>query len=1088
MTDLSTLDELLARVEHGDPLAPTPDQLRSRLSTGLLWWQAVSDAVTEAPDRLTSWERGTDRLLAAAVGDRELRAATRIIAAVGVVLAAARDDLPRSAGVEAITAAARRWEEHGLLAEESGGPHRWQDTTGALALVDALPEGPARSLAHIAVGLMSGATQAPAYQHEVRILFDTGERKGATGALKVAIVPGGPPGLFPDPRSMTFLHVDEDFTSSLNAAWTYATRHRQRPPCVLWSIDAGSRPLVSITGPSLGTAFAVALVTALRRVTVFDPVWRWREKCAVTGAVSPSGAVGSVYGLEGKFEAARAAGWNVVAPRSNRDISGTPLVAGVDVQWVSNVRQARRRTRRWRPNRLITMVAVVALVGAVVFGISQVVGREEDREIAQRQQAVSQLLKETSTRRSAQQVQALRYALAALALENSDRVQGSTVAALTARRDPVTLFTGRGEVTATAFTQGGHALIAGAMGATTWDVRSLSSVQEVGDLKTGPLTSAATIAAVSADGSVAVVERSEAMAELWDLGDKTNPRRIAELPACELVSAAIDSNGQRMLTGCADGTVTLWDLGSREAPASLGDLQPKPGDVRAVALTRDGAAVATSQGVLFWTVDNSGGRLRPAGRGVNDGNEGDARVLAVGEPGVVAGYTDGTRLLSVTPRPANLTFEGESAVTAVAAGAGTRLILTGDQRGQAVLWAPGRGGYRPTMLLNGHTDAITSVGLSEDGSMALTGSRDGSVRLWDVHSGGPYELSGTAPLGSPVNQVVASPKNSVSVVINDAGEASLWDLADPSRPNRLNGIKSHRGSVRSAAFDPEHSTQLATGSDDGEVVLTDITAPENPRELVSMTTSGPVKALAFNASGTKIAAGTDDGGVVVADVGGAHKLAPVEVPRGDKHPVRAVVFGRAPDVLAVGDASGQVELWQGTTRVGRIGSDGYGGVRALAFDPRGKTLLVASDLSNVVRQWDISSLGTPKELPVLPASAGKVRAIAYSGDGRLVVGADTEGAAVVWSVMDPGTPHRLVELTGHTGAVLAVAIAAGGTTVVSGSLDKTIITWDVSELVTIIDNVRDRACREAQRPMTDEEWRSHDYLRQLPYSDNCAGR
>jgi WD40 repeat protein len=1087
MTDLSTLDDLLTRVEHGDPLAPTPDQLRSRLSTGLLWWQAVSNAVTEAPDRLTSWERGTDRLLAAAVGDRELRAATRIIAAVGVVLAAARGDLPRSAGVEAITAAARRWEERGLLAEESGGPHRWQDATGALALVDALPEGSARSLAHIAVGLMSGATQAPAYQHEVRILFDTGERKGATGSLKVAVLPGGPPGLFPDPRSMTFLQVDEDFTSSLNAAWTYATRHRQRPPCVLWSIDAGSRPLVPITGPSLGTAFAVALVTALRRVTVFDPVWRWREKCAVTGAVSPSGAVGSVHGLEGKFEAARAAGWNVVAPRSNRDISGTPLVAGVDVQWVSNVRQARRGTRRWRPNRLITVVAVVALAAAVVFGISQVVGREEDRGIAQRQEAVSQLLKETSTRRNAQQVQALRYALAALALESSDRVKGATVAALTARRDPVTLFTGRGEVTATAFTRGGHALIAGAMGATTWDVRSLSSVQEVGDLKTGPQPSAATVAAVSADGRVAVVERSEERAELWDLGDKTNPRRIAELPSCELVSAAIDANGQRMLTGCADGTVTLWDLTSREAPASLGELQPRPRDVRAVALTRDGAAVATSQGVLFWTASKPGDPLRPAGQGVKDGDEGDARALAVGEPGVVAGYIDGTRLLSVTPRPANLTFEAESAITAVAVGAYTRLILTGDERGQAVLWAPGRGGYRPTMLLNGHTDSITSVGLSEDGSMALTGSRDGSVRLWDVHSGGPYDLSGSAPLGSAVDQVVVSPKNSVSVVINDAGEASLWDLADPSRPNRLTGIKSHRGPVHSAAFDPEHSTRLATGSDDGEVVLTDITAPENPRELVSMTTSGPVKALAFNASGTKIAAGTDDGGVVVADVD-ARKLAPVKVPRGDKHPVRAVVYGRDPDVLAVGDASGQVELWQGATRVGRIALDGYGGVRALAFDPRGKTLLVASELSNAVRQWDISSPGTPKELPVLPAGAGKVRAIAYSRDGRLVVGADTEGAAVVWSVMDPGTPHRLVELTGHTGAVLAVGIAAGGTTVVSGSLDKTIITWDVSELVTIIDNLRDRACREAQRPMTDEEWRSHDYLRQLPYSDNCAGR
>ncbi|MFJ5986688.1 hypothetical protein [Lentzea sp. NPDC092896] len=1098
MSHLSTLDDLLAAIEEGDASALTTGQLRARLISRRLWWHAVSDAVTAAPHRLVDWERGADPLVAGVLDDHDLLA-TRNIAAVGVLLAAARGDLPRSAGVEAITAAARRWGETGLLVEDTGGPHGWRDDTGALALVDPLHDGPARSLAHIAAGLASGTVSPPVYQHEVRVLFDTGERRGTTGSLKVAVLPGGPPGLFPDPRSMTFLEVDEQFTASLGAAWTCATRKRKRPPCVLWSVDVSDRRLVLIKGPSLGAAFAVALRTALHRLRRLDPfLWRWREKCAVTGAVSPSGEIGSVDGLEGKLEAAGVALWNVVAPHANRDVSGTPLVAGVDVRWVRNVRQAHCRTRRLRWKWPVAALGAVLLVFASLVIYTQMSGRDEDRAAAQRQEAVATLLNEVAKQSGTQRTRALRYSLAALALEDSDRVKAAMTAALTTRREPVILFTGRGEITATAFAGTGHALIAGVMGATTWEMPTLSAVQEIGELKVDTGSPAGvSVAAVNADGTLAVVARAGAGARLWNLSDKAVPALVGGLGECELVSASFDTR-RLLLTGCADGTVTLWETVVGAPPKALGDLRPGPGDLRSVALYKGGFAVATPGGVRFWSFDESSEQPRFTPVRDLEAARGDALVLTAGAAGLVAGHTDGARVWAagsgnlgvptLAGKPARLSFADGAAITAVATGGGENpVILTGDARGQAVLWVRGRGGYRPAMLLDGHTDAITSVGLSLDGAKALTGSRDGTVRLWDVHNDGPYELDGSAPLGAQVEKVVTSPKNSVGLAITGTGEAVLWDLADPSQPNRLTGIKSHRGSVRAAAFDPAHGTRLASGSEDGEVVLSDISAPTAPTELARMPTSGPVAALAFDPSGSKIAAGTGDGTVVVAEVG-ARKPTWAELPRDEKHPVRALAYGRDADLLAVGDATGQVELWQGSTRVGRIDPGEHGGVRALAFNPRGRTLLVASETSNAVRQYEVSESGEAAERTALPAGTGKVRSIAYSFDGRLAVGADTRGTALVWSLLDPGAPHLLAELTGHTGAVLSVATSGGGATVVSGSADETVNVWDISELLTINDNPRDRACREAQRAMTAEEWRSDERLRHFDPIDNCAGR
>ncbi|USX55021.1 S16 family serine protease [Lentzea sp. HUAS12] len=1089
MNALSTLDELLAQAGRGDPQAPTPDQLRAELSTGMLWWQAVREAVTEAPQRLADWERGTDRRVAGEVGDRDFLEATRVTAAVGLVLAAAHGECARSEGVEAIIAAAGRWQERGLLVR-TGGSHSWRASDG-LELVDALPEGPGRSLAHIAVALMSGVAKPRAFRHRIGILFDTGERRGATGSLKLAVVPGGPPGLFPDPRTMTFLRVDHDFTTSLEAAWTFTSQGHRKPPCVLWTIDPGERRLVPINGPSLGAAFAVALTGVLTRVDA-GFLKGWRGRSAVTGAVTARGDVLEVHGLEAKFEAARDAKWEVVAPEGNRE--NAPPTTGIAVHWVSTVDQARARTRSWRPGRLAVVAVVIALVVTAGVAVWQRSTFREQQDESLKQRAVSELLREAVAMRDSQPQQALRLVLAANGLEESGRVRAALLAALTHRREPETLLTGFGEVRSTQFTKDGYVLIAGDGGAVIWQVVSPTSAVEVVSLRGEGDDQAVRAVAMNTDGTVAVLDRATGAPEIWDVRDKKAPRLTGKMEGlpCSPVSRSLSQTGHRLLTGCADGTITLWELSSANGPREIGDLLPKPGTVTSVALSPNGrsAYVVTNVGVQQWSEGQPGTGMQRQDpdpeQETRPGSRTSPQVIAVGQYISATGSAEGGVTLRVSGEKrrnsVNLTFTDQNAITAVATN--DSLVLSGVETGESILWAEGKNGdYRPKLLLHGHDDAVTSVGLSWDGTTALTASRDGSAKLWDIRRPGLFELEGTSPLEAAVDQVVASAANSLAVAITDRGEATLWDLTDITQPKRRSGVKSHRAPVRSAAMDPGRA-QVATGADDGVVQLTDISTADDLRKLSEFKVgSAAVRALAFHPEGTSVAAGGDDGAVALADVG---KPTPVPLERNEKDAVRALAFDSGGDLLAIGGAAGRVELWHvNPPRFAGEIPKARAGVRSLAFDPRGGSLLVTLDSGTSVAQWDVTTPERPVERPSLVYRAGKMRTISYSGDGTMVVGASTDGSAVVWSVLDPGAPHRMAELTGHTGPVLAAAPIVGGDSVLTGSFDKSVISWDISEMVTINRDPRAKACQEAQGSLREDQWTRHEQLEHFPYADVC---
>lgn len=562
----AALDSLLA--EGRSPQGVVDELLGERR----LWWRCCGEAVRTDPawllsDRvevLAAWLDSTapDPPAGAMTAARHTYLLARALGAPAD-RTAEHDD--------ALTRVRSAWASSGLLsANAAPGPaqpsgrgvrHLPADVAERLnAVIERLPglpatdeedgrTGAADGVLMIAALLMVGAEPRRRPLVRMPVVFGGAEELGATGVLELREFPAGPPGLYPDPRSMTGLRgTGGQFATALGRAWALAAPHRGFR-CVLWRLVL-TDPLVPpppIEGPSLGAAFALGLRELLRHPRTSRPSVAWlravfhglRPRTAVTGALGNGERLVEVSGMASKLMAARRKGLRLVAPEANRpDLAHAPEPG--DVRFAETLRQADRHARRFRTARLATALSLVA--AAVTSGVV----------VAQREAAARDRL-----------ATAHRLADVSEDLLASDVGLAELFAEQAYRRhpDPLTRRALFRAVTASPHLAGG--------------VRASGTVSSV---------------AAAGNGRAAVAGTRSGEVERWRLSGTTfdDHERLGRLPG-PVRAVTADDDGETV-AAIDDSTVRVWAYGARAVAPST----PEGQEPTAVAVSPSGRFVAVT--------------------------------------------------------------------------------------------------------------------------------------------------------------------------------------------------------------------------------------------------------------------------------------------------------------------------------------------------------------------------------------------------------------------------------------------------------------------------------------------------------------
>ena len=1043
-----------------------------------LWWAACAEAVRADAERLRDWiampcwavevvEGASDASGPGTAGRRTLA-----VARLAALVASEPSDHsePGEHGAsddDVLRAVAADWEAARLL------PPACADAMVALQL--RLLRAPVRRGRRSRIG----------------VLFDslTDGWTGVAGTLEMEVVPGGPPGLFPDPRVMPTFTADADFQQALTTAWE---RHRSRP-CLVWRLRVDAPWNRHVVGGSLGAAFAVLLEEILGRpkrrhvrrgVRALSAWLRTpRGRQAITGALDRDGRLTPVGGLAAKLTVAAERGLVVIAPAAART-PGTDH----DVIWVRDVKGARRalyRLNRLRGAVLAGAVAVVLALGC----LGLYAGQREDNH--------RQLDLALSRRLAAQSVgigdtdPALSSLLSAAAWRfgRTPEARHSMLSAVS-RPGRAVLPIG----SAMALAKDGHTIaVGGAHGSLRlWNLATRTPIGVPLTGHTGTVTDLALdpsgriLATASADDPYTMVRRGEkppldGTVRLWDL--RTHRQLGAPLIGGEaLVDVAFSPDGRLLATAEPHGLVRLWDVATRRPIARF---RAGHGTVGGVAFSPDGRTLAAGgedKVLRLWDVAKrrpaatlkppgiSGGKIQslafsPDGRWLATGGDGRFTLLWSVAARRLSGFytTPGTV-------PA-LAFSPDGATLATAGGDGVTTLF------EVASGIPGRPAARRTGVpFGGHSGGVSGVAFTPDGRTVVTAGADGSVRTWDAamyHQAGPsLQLNGQARRGVP-NPVgaVLSPDGRTLVVDDVDGRVRVLD-AVTLRPRRT--LPTGRVAVPYVRFSPDGQT-LVTENLSGTIRFWNA-ATWRPIGAPIETRHAAAAALTFSPDGRVLAsAGLFDGTVRLWNTA-TH--APLGGPLVST-PMSRWILAFTPDsaTLLVG-GGGSVRFFDvaGRRTAGPPLPDPARTLTTMAVAPDGRSL-ATGDTGGTIRMWDLSTrraYGAP-----LAGHTKAVTTLAFGPDGLLASGA-RDGTVRLW---DPATRRQIGGVvndnttvdTRLTGDLTAVEFRPGGKALFTTDFLGLVQQWDIARPA----DLKAAVCAIANRRLTSEEWKRYLHGREM---------
>ncbi|KAL1554815.1 WD repeat and HMG-box DNA-binding protein 1-like [Salvia divinorum] len=236
---------------------------------------------------------------------------------------------------------------------------------------------------------------------------------------------------------------------------------------------------------------------------------------------------------------------------------------------------------------------------------------------------------------------------------------------------------------------------------------------------------------------------------------------------------------------------------------------------------------------------------------------------------------------------------------------------------------------------------------------------------------------------------------------------------------------------------------VTASSSDNAICIHDASAPSNAPRFLRNHSEG-VTALALSPNSTCLASGSLD-----------HSVKLYKFPGGDFEtnitrftlPIRAVAFNKSGTILAAaGDDEGikLVNTIDGT--IARVLKGHKGSVTSLAFDP--KTEYLASlDSNGTVIYWELQSGSTLHVLKAIAPNNGSdvsvMNILAWNQDGDLLAVPGLKNNVVLY---DRDTAEKLFSLSGdHSQPICFLSWSPNGKYIATSGLDKQILIWDVDK-------------------------------------------
>ncbi len=319
----------------------------------------------------------------------------------------------------------------------------------------------------------------------------------------------------------------------------------------------------------------------------------------------------------------------------------------------------------------------------------------------------------------------------------------------------------------------------------------------------------------------------------------------------------------------------------------------------------------------------------------------------------------------------------------------------------------------------------TSAALSPDGTLLAVPASQG-VQLLDVKSGAAVATLGGHPTW--IGHVVFSPDGTRLAVAGDGGEDAVhvWQVAERRVLCRV------AGQPYAVAFAPD-GRLLATLLGDTLKVWD----AASGREIANLRGhTGTVRGLAWAPPGRFLASAADDQTVRVWDVltASEHRIF-----RGHAAAVFSVAYHPDGRRIASGDASGVLKVWDVARDQRAVALPGTDHLSDVVFTADGRCVLAAKTHGeqSQILGWeaDTGRLTVAHSLEVPPRTEWPLKYVAFSPDGRLYAAPSPRNPAAV-RILDVATGKEVATLLGHQARVRAVAFSCDGRLVASASGEK----------------------------------------------------